>query len=179
MVDIVVRALGTDEWQLYREVRLAALQNAPNAFVARFEDEASAGDDFWQERMIRAPRFVAEREGKPVGVVSLGQHDDDPETAEVFGLWTAQTARGAHAAWNLVAAADRKAAEDGSQVLYFWAGSDNAAAVGFASSFGFRPTSKRRPARRADSASQSDEDEVAMVLPLSADPTQVPNPYMQ
>lgn len=37
MADIRIRLLGEDEWQLYREVRLAALRDAPDAFVARFE----------------------------------------------------------------------------------------------------------------------------------------------
>ncbi len=38
MADIKVRLLDDDEWQLYREVRLAALRDAPEAFVASFED---------------------------------------------------------------------------------------------------------------------------------------------
>lgn len=177
MDDIEIRLLDEVEWQLYREVRLAALADAPDAFVARVEDEAPRGEEFWQERMSRAHRFVAEREGRPVGLVGLGLHDGDPETAEVFGLWTAPTMRGQRVARGLVSAAAQKAAEDGRRLLYFWAGSDNASAVGFASSFGFRPTSKRRPVRVADAAAGKDADEVAMVLPLVPDPTLTINPH--
>lgn len=179
MVDVNVRILGEDEWERYRKVRLAALQEAPEAFVARFEDEASYDDDFWRERMIRARRIVAERGEEPVGLVCVGLHNDDPETGEVFGLWTAPTARGEHIAWGLVSVAGRKAAEDGCRLLYFWAPSDNASAVGFASSFGFRPTEERRPVRVADGATEKDADEVAMVLPLSTDPTLSANPYLE
>lgn len=178
MADIKVRLLGADEWQLYREVRLAALRDAPEAFVARFEDEAAHSEEFWRERMIRAHRFVAARGDEAVGVVSLGLHDEDPETGEVFGLWTAPSARRGRVARSLVSTAARQAAEDGCRLLYFWAGSDNASAVGFASSFGFRPTSNRRPVRVAAGAAAKDADEVAMVLPLAADPTQTINPYM-
>jgi len=67
-----------------------------------------------------------------------------------------------------VSTAARQAAEDGCRVLYFWAGSDNATAVGFASSFGFRPTAQRRPVRVAEGAAEKDADEVAMMLSLSA-----------
>ena len=175
MVEITVRLLGDDEWQLFRKVRLAALQDAPDAFVARHDDEASYGEDFWRERMTLARRIVAERAAEPVGVVSLGLHNEDPETGEVFGLWTAPTVRGKRVAWELVSAAARWAAEDGRKRLYYWAVSDSASAVGFASSFGFRPTSERRPVRVADGAAEKDADEVALVLSLLADPTQTQN----
>lgn len=178
MRTIRIRMLDEDEWQLYRAVRLAALQDAPGAFVARFEDEVSFGDDFWRERMSRAHRIIAERGDEPVGVVCLGLHNENPETAEVFGLWTAPTVRGERAAWGLVSTASRKASEDGCRLLYFWVGSDNAVAVGFASSFGFRPTAERRLVRVADGVVEKDADEVAMVLPLLADLTQSANPYL-
>lgn len=178
MTNTKIRILSKDEWELYRDVRLAALKNAPEAFVARFEDEASYDDNFWRERMISAHRIVAQREDELVGLVCLGLHNDNPETGEVFGLWTAPTVRGEHAAQELVSIASQKAAKDGCRLLYFWAGSDNASAVGFASSFGFRPTSERRPVRVADGASEKDADEVAMVLSLSADPTLSTNPHL-
>ncbi len=177
MADIKVRLLSENEWQLFREVRLTALRDAPQAFVARYEDEASYDDDFWRERMRRATRIVAERGAEPVGLVSLGGHDDDPEAAAVFGLWTSPEVRGQRVAWGLVTAARQKAAEDGSEFLYFWVGSDNSSAVAFASSFGFRPTSERRPVRVADGESEKDADEVAMVLPLLEDPTRPKNRF--
>lgn len=177
MPDIDVRILGEDDWPLYREVRLAALEDAPEAFVARHEDEAALDDDVWRERMNLSHRIVAERNGTTVGVVSLGLHGDDPKLGEVFALWTAPSSRGARVARGLVEVAARRSAADGRERLYFWAGSDNAAAIGFASSFGFRPTSERRPVRVAEGADEAETDEVAMVLPLAADPTMSRNPY--
>ena len=177
MSDITVRLLVENEWQLYRDVRLAALRDAPEAFRARFEDEASYDDDFWCERMRRAHRIVAERENELVGLVCLGLHNEDPQTGEVFGLWTAPSVRGQHVARDLVATARQKAAEDHRRLLYFWVVSDNASAVGFAANFGFRPTSERRPVRVAAGEAKEDADEVAMVLPLLAGPTRTPNSY--
>lgn len=177
MMNIEIRLLREDEWQIYRDVRLAALRDAPDAFVARFEDEASYDEDFWRDRMTRAHRLIAERGDEPVGTVSLGLHDVDPGTGEVFGLWTAPTVRGHHVAWSLVSTARTKAAEDSLRLLYFWVVSDNAGAVGFASTFGFRPTTQRRPVRVAEGATEKEVDEVAMVLSLSSDPTQPAHPY--
>ena len=178
MADIKVRILHDEEWQLYREARLAALQDAPEAFVARYEDEASYGDDVWRNTMTRARRIIAERGEDIVGLVCLGLHNENPETGEVFALWTAPIVRGEHVGWTLVSTAALQAAEVGCRLLYFWAGSDNASAVGFASHFGFRPTAERRPVRVAEGSAEKEADEVAMVLPLSSDPTQPPNPYM-
>ena len=52
--DVKIRLLKQEEWQFYRTVRLAVLEDAPEAFVARFEDESSRGEEFWRERMNRA-----------------------------------------------------------------------------------------------------------------------------
>ncbi len=176
--DVTVRVLRDDEWRLYRETRLAALRDAPQAFVARHDDEVAYEDSMWRLRMTRARRFIAEQGDAAVGLVCLGLHDDDPEIGELFALWTAPAVRGGNVAHALVSAAAMRAAEDGRRVLYYWARSDDATAVGFASHFGFRPSAERRPAHVADGAAPEDADEVAMVLPLTADPTQSPNPYM-
>lgn len=178
MADIDVRLLGNEEWQLFRTVRLRALEEAPEAFVARYEDEASYDEEFWRDRMIRSDRIVAERDDEPIGLACLGRHNEDPEIGEVFGLWTAPAVRGEHVARSLVRVAAQKATQDGCRSLLFWAGSDNPSAVAFASSFGFRPTTQRRPVRVAEQASESDADEVAMVLPLTPDPTLSKNPYL-
>lgn len=184
MVDIEVRLLAENEWQLFRDVRLAALRDAPEAFVARHDDEAAYDQDFWCERMGRATRIVAERADEPVGLVCVGLHNDDPETGEVFGLWTAPTVRGQRVARGLVTSARQKAASDGCKLLYFWVDSNNASAVAFASSFGFRPTEERRPVRIAggddtdqDEAAAEVAAEVAMVLPLLEDPTRPRNRF--
>ena len=55
--------------------------------------------------MHRARRLVAERDGTPVGVVSLGQGDlAHACTGELFGLWVAPVGRGTGVAWKLVEA---------------------------------------------------------------------------
>lgn len=113
MADVKFRLLDEDQWQLYREVRLAALEDAPEAFVARLEDEADRDEKFWRERMSRASRIVAEREDVPVGLVGLGRLDEDPEAGEVFGLWTAPAVRGQRVARGLVSMAARKSIDDG------------------------------------------------------------------
>lgn len=176
MSDSGARVLSEADWQVYRDLRLEALRESPDSFVASYDEESQYDEQLWREQLRRARRLLAERNGEAVGMVGLGIRDQDPEVGEILGLWVAPEARGSRVAWNLVRAAAEQAFADGRRRLYFWVGSDNGPAVAFASTFGFRPTSERRLARAANDVDGSEE--VAMVLPLAADPSSVKNPRL-
>src|ERR1019366_9016114 len=77
MSEINVRSLVEEDWQQFRAIRLTALRDSPEAFVATAAQEAALDEQAWRERMRRARRLVAERNGTPVGAVSLGQGDPE------------------------------------------------------------------------------------------------------
>ena len=87
MSEITVRALSEDEWETYREVRLAALEESPDAFVASHDDEAAEPEQFWRDRMERSHRLLAEADGDKVGVVSIGgaPEESSPDVGQLFG----------------------------------------------------------------------------------------------
>jgi GNAT superfamily N-acetyltransferase len=167
MSDITVRALTEDDWEQYRDVRLAALEDSPDAFVATLEEERGYDEAFWRTRMNRSRRLLAEVDGKAVGVASVGQVADNPAVAELFGLWVAPSSRGAGVASQLVQAGADTARRDGKSHLAYWVGADNGRAVAFASGFGFRPTDSRRPMRVV--SDDDGDEEIAMVLALGQD----------
>ena len=168
MSEIIVRLLGEGDWQPYRDIRLAALLDAPDAFVATRSEEAVFDEQAWRARMLRSRRMLAECDGSPVGVVSLGHGGPDQTGgAELFGLWVAPAGRGAGVAWKLVEAGAGQALADGHSHVGYWVGTDNGRAVAFASGFGFRPTAQRRPMRVV--SEDDGEEELAMTLPLSGD----------
>ena len=172
MSEINVSALGEEGWRQYRAIRLAALQDAPEAFVATRAQEDAFDEQVWRERMRRSRRLVAQRDGSAVGVVSLGQSEAGlGHSAQLFGLWVAPEARGTGVAWKLVQAGADQALADGHSHLGYWVGTDNGRAVAFASSFGFRPTDTRRSMRVASEADGTVE--MAMVLPLGLDPSTI------
>jgi len=178
MSEINVRALGEEDWQQYREIRLAALTESPDAFVATSAEEKEYDEERWRDRMRRSRRLLAERDGVPVGIASLGQStESDGNVAELFGLWVSPAERGKGVAWQLVQAGADQAGADGRSHLAYWVGTDNGRAVAFASSFGFRPTDTRRPMRVA--SEEDGEEEMAMVLPLGADPGSVPSSMLR
>lgn len=168
MSDITVRTLGEDDWDTYRKVRLAALEDAPQAFVAKAEEERGLDEDYWRSRMRRSQRLVAERDDEQVAVASLGQLGaDQPGVAELFGLWVHPDLRGKGVASMVVQAAAEAARKRGSSHLAYWVGTENGRAVAFASGYGFRPTDSRRPMRVQ--SEEDGEEEIAMVLPLAGD----------
>jgi GNAT superfamily N-acetyltransferase len=174
MAEITVRILGESDWPLYREVRLRALAQSPSAFTATLADEEDRGESFWRDRMTRSYRLLAERAQQPQGIVSLGVYDDEPSAAEVFGLYVIPEARGTGVSWRLIEAAAALATQNGYAQLYYWVGSDNGRAIGFATNFGFLSSGYRRPSRASDL--ELGEEEVALVLSLEPDTTSVPNP---
>jgi ribosomal protein S18 acetylase RimI-like enzyme len=168
MSEVTVRALGGDEWQTYRQMRLAALDDAPDAFASTAEEERSYGEDVWRKRMTRSARLLACVGDEPVGIVSVGQASEE-DVAELFGMWVAPPSRGAGVAWRLTHAAAMHARDDGKRALKLWVSTDNGRAVAFFSSYGFRPTDQRRAMTNDDSV-----EELAMIVPLGDDPGWVP-----
>ena len=185
MTDITVRALGEQDWQIYRDVRLTALSDSPNAFAASAAQERQFDDAFWRRRLARSRRLIAERGQEIVGVVSVGRSPaEDPRSCELFGLWVKPDLRGQGVAWKLVQAGVEQAKADSFQFVVYWVGTDNGRGVAFASSFGFRPTDARRPMKvtgvpegTPDAQDEPDdpEDEMAMVYSLGEDPAMVPS----
>lgn len=160
---LTIRRLREEDWQTYRELRLAALRDSPDAFAATAAEEEVYGEHVWRSRMRRADRIIGLRDDQPVAVASVrAMHGDFSHVAEVFSVWVAPQLRGQGIATALMQACADEAREDGHTQLVYWVGTENARAVGFASGFGFRPTDLRRPMYGAHAG----EQEVAMILAL-------------
>ena len=178
MTASTVRVLTESDWALYRQVRLRALEESPDSFIATLAEESDRDEEFWRERMHRSFRLLAEApagrgdQSQPQGIVSLGTYAPEENSAECYGLYVLPTARGGGVAWHLVQEAERLATREGYERLYYWVGTDNPRAIGFANNYGFRVTGHRRVARAIDV--ERGEEEMAMVLPLSPDSTTGP-----
>ncbi len=173
MEEISVRVLRGDDWRDYREVRLAALQESPQAFQATYADEAQRQEPYWRECMALADRLLAERDGVPLGVVSVVIPQGATQSADLCGLWVKPEARNTGVASRLAQAAADQAVRDGCKELYYWVSTENGRAIAFASIAGFRATSERRTTQLQDR--EFGDQEIALVQSLAEDPWAVPS----
>ena len=117
--------------------------------------------------MNRSDRMICYSGDDPVGIASVRMNEALFENAaELFSLWISPSLRGEGLAAKLVVAASELAEKKGASQLVYWVGTDNARAVAFASSYGFRPTEHRREPRTESARSEGIEEELAMVLAL-------------
>jgi ribosomal protein S18 acetylase RimI-like enzyme len=78
---------------VFRDVRLAALHEAPYAFGSRWEVERKRGEAEWRGAVARRSRFVAEIEGRVVGMAALGDSISG-RAAEITSVWVDPGSRG-------------------------------------------------------------------------------------
>jgi GNAT superfamily N-acetyltransferase len=100
MVDTLsVRPFRSEEWRTYRELRLRALADSPDAFGSTLAAEAGRGDDDWADRLRRGidPQrslpLIAEFGDTPIGL-AWGRIDDvHSDAANVYQMWVAPSHR--------------------------------------------------------------------------------------
>ncbi|MET9313784.1 GNAT family N-acetyltransferase [Kribbella sp. NPDC003505] len=92
MID--VQAIGPDDWKAWRELRLAALAEAPFAFGSQYADWVDATEDRWRERLSSPGGYqvLASIDGTPAGMAGGFPSADD--TAELVSMWVAPAGRG-------------------------------------------------------------------------------------
>ena len=95
-----VRRLGSDEWLAYRDLRLQALSDSPDAFRSTFERESSRPDSEWIARVTSGATSPHDRplvatEGSELVGIGWGKVlESEPGTVHVFQMWVAPESRG-------------------------------------------------------------------------------------
>lgn len=96
---VTVRSFGAHEWRAYRELRLAALADSPDAFGSTLERESPWADEIWMRRLAEgagSPHdlpLVAEAYGRPVGLAWGRIDPGEPAVAHLYQMWVAPSAR--------------------------------------------------------------------------------------
>jgi len=146
--DAILRAMAAiarldgHEWEAFRDVRLAALEDAPAAFGSTLEIERGRAEAQWRARLEGRTQFVA-REGDRI-VATVGCRDEDG-AVELVSMWVAPEARGSGVADGLVGAVLDVARERGHGTAVLWVADGNRAAERLYERHGFARTGHAQP----------------------------------
>lgn len=139
---IELRALTPDDWRLWRELRLAALAEAPHAFGSTLADWQGDADreQRWRDRLelTGSHNIVAFLDGHPVGMAS-GVASAEAGFVEVISMWVHPRARGRGVGDRLLAEVEGWAREVGAAVVRLGVteGNQPAAALYTRNGYGF------------------------------------------
>jgi GNAT superfamily N-acetyltransferase len=90
---ITLRTVGAEGWREWRELRLAALREAPYAFGSTLAEWQDAPEERWRQRLEVPHNLVADLDGVPAGMAS-GTAPDEYGTVELISLWVTPSWRG-------------------------------------------------------------------------------------
>ena len=137
---ITVRRARGDDWMALRTIRLESLADTPEAFGSTFTESSTWPDDRWREMAEKWVYFFAERDGRPVGMVSGGFNDGRPGTRWMYGMFVTPSERGGSAAAMLVEAVSGWARDEGVHDIFLHVATSVARARAFYSKMGFELT---------------------------------------
>jgi GNAT superfamily N-acetyltransferase len=150
---LTVRRIAADQGATLRELRAAALREAPYAFEETLEEALDERIETFDAVAARhavsdvSTSFVLYTEGHPAGLVSA--YFDESCKAFVRGLWVAPAVRHLRGGELLVNTADDWLAARGATKVHAWVTDANVTAMRFYEHLGFGATGDRAPVARA------------------------------
>jgi ribosomal protein S18 acetylase RimI-like enzyme len=141
-----VRRVRPDEWRDLRELRLESLQDSPDAFWRRHDEELETPDEDWRER-AESPCFVAVEDERLVGMVVGMADDEDDRLANLYAMYVKPGARGRGIGEALVNAHVAWARDAGFARVRLMVNVDNESAHRLYERCGFRDTGHSEPLR--------------------------------
>ncbi|TQJ37055.1 GNAT family N-acetyltransferase [Streptomyces sp. SLBN-115] len=129
---IELHVLTVDDWREWRELRLAALAEAPHAFGSTLADWQGDNDreERWRARLAipGSCNVLALLDGEPAGMAS-GLPGPEEGAVELISLWVCKAARGQGLGDHLVQAIVQWAGRGGAELVRLAVSSTNAHAI--------------------------------------------------
>lgn len=160
--DLEIYRATTADWPVVRDVRLHALQDAPDAFGSTYAREQAFTEADWTRRLAgeNSVTFLARLGERAVGIAG-GWNDGNG--AELVSMWVDPSARGKGVAGPLVTAVVDWAAATGEKRIHLWVTVGNDSAYRLYERCGFVDTGERQPL-----PSNPELIEIGMARPVSS-----------
>ena len=157
---ITVRRIQVGEIELYRQIRLASLQDAPYAFETSYDTAVQRSAEIWRERAEGGVKgtdgatFFAFSQELPIGIAALFRIKGQTDVGELMQVWVSPDYRGTNVAGDLMNAIFKWAEENNFRRIIAGVTNANARALKFYTRYGFSIM---------DESAQRDSDSVYLV----------------
>lgn len=165
---ISIRPAAAHDWPIYRDARLSALRDAPDAFGSTFAAEAGRTDEAWAARVAAAATspndqlLLAFDQEQPCGLVWCKRSAAEPAVTDLYQMWVASGSRAKGAGQALLEAALEWARGAGTQRVRLGVTAADSPAMRLYQRHGFRPAGPLEPLRKGAALMAQ-----AMELPLN------------
>jgi GNAT superfamily N-acetyltransferase len=144
---VLVREAVTEDWQALRDIRLAALRDAPDAFGSTYEAQAAYEEADWRRRLSRGGTFLAYVPevcaSEPAGLA--GGYQVNLDTVELVSMYVRPRARGRGVGEALVATVVSWASRRNAIRVHLWVTETNSPARVLYERCGFCLTGEHQP----------------------------------
>jgi len=128
MATTKVLRLGPDDWRVWREVRLAALQESPDAFSSTLTREVAFEEEIWRDRMGGPGVHVMSFAGQQPSGIAASFIPDSSSVPELVSMWVRPAYRSRRVGAALVDEVLAWAREQGYAEVRLWVVEGNSAA---------------------------------------------------
>jgi RimJ/RimL family protein N-acetyltransferase len=137
------RRIQSGEADLFKQIRLNSLQNAPYAFSSTYDSALQRTAESWREQAestalgIDRATFVTFSDNEPVGIAALYRLDNQADVGEMLQVWVAPECRGTSVAWDLMNAMFSWANQNNFRTVIAQVTNGNSRAIKFYIKYGF------------------------------------------
>jgi ribosomal protein S18 acetylase RimI-like enzyme len=126
---VTVSRLVAADWQVYRAIRLAMLQESPSAFGSTHAEAAIFDEQLWRQRLAENVVLLARVGRAPAGSAMYSEYGaTDPGDCSLFGMWVEPRFRRVGVGRALVSAVVAQAQAAGKRRVVLHVVADNPAA---------------------------------------------------
>ncbi len=144
---VLVRETVMADWQAWRDIRLQALRDAPDAFGSTYAEQNRRGENDWRQRVAGGGLFLAwipeVSAAEPAGMA--GGYQAAPATVELISMFVRPRARGRRVGEALIDAVTGWARERDATSVHLWVTETNKHARRLYERCGFSVTAERQP----------------------------------
>ena len=156
---LTIQRIVSQNIDLFKALRLCALEDSPNAFGSTWEREMSFSDEEWRTRIERwsgetGIGFLAMDGDVPCGIAGALVHASDRSRAELVSVWTAPTHRRKGVGGLLIDAITEWMRSRDISTLVLMVTNTNEPAIRFYTRLGFAMTGRKEPYRNDPALTQ-------------------------